>query len=167
MGLRPSLRRRYKRRVDPELNITPFIDILVCLILFLLVTAVLGKASILNLYLPTEEEASSATAQPEQPSIIPTIAITSKEFIVSKKPGAVERIPKKDAGYDFDRLRQILIALRAEPGYSNNVILLPESHLRYQALISTMDTVREYREGGQTKSLFPVISVGEYKEKSP
>ena len=166
MGLRPSLKRRYRRHADPDLNVTPFIDILVCLILFLLVTAVLGRASILNLYLPTEDDGQASAAQTEQPAVIPTLAITTQEFILSRRPGSVEHIPKKDGAYDFERLRQILIGLRAEAGYSNTMVLLPEGRLRYQTLITTMDTVREYREGGQLKSLFPVISVGEFKEKT-
>src|SRR5262245_61661782 len=157
MGLRPSLRRRYHRRHSTDLNVTPFIDILVCLILFLLATAVLGKSAILNLYLPTEEE-NVAGAAAEPPGLIPTVAVTREGFILGKGGGAVERIPLKEGKHDYERLRGELVALRGLPEASTNIVILPEALLRYQILISTMDACREYRDaGGKWQPLFPVV----------
>ncbi len=147
MGLRPSLKRRYRREHSTDLNITPFIDILVCLILFLLMTAVLGKSAIVNLYLPTEEEtASAAPIENDVPKMMPTVAITKNGFIVSNGQGMVDRLPLHNGQFDFAKLSVKLQHLKSLPGATNNIIVLPEANLQYQTLISTMDTCREYRD---------------------
>ena len=165
MGLRPSLKRRYRRAHSTDLNITPFIDILVCLILFLLMTAVLGKSAIVNLYLPTEEEtANAAPVINDVPKMMPTVAITKNGFIVSNGQGMVDHLPLHNGQFDFAKLSEKLQHLKSLPGATNNIIVLPEANLRYQILISTMDTCREYRDEKKLSHvLFPTISLGEYR----
>lgn len=165
MGQRPSLKRRYRRTHSTDLNITPFIDILVCLILFLLMTAVLGKSAIVNLYLPTEEESASAAPAPDDvPKMVPTVAITQNGFIVGDGRGMVDRLPLINGRFDFPKLSEKLQHLKSLPGATNNIIVLPEANLKYQVLISTMDTCREFRDDKrQSHPLFPTISLGEYR----
>jgi hypothetical protein len=128
-----------------------------------LLTAVFGKATILNLFLPTEEE-SSASSPPSLNELIPTVAITGNGFILGKGKGKVERISLKNNFHDFSELRGHLLELRKEQGVSKSIIILPEAGIRYQLLISTMDICRQYKdEDGTIHALFPIISLGEYQ----
>jgi len=131
-------------------------------------TAVLGKSAIVNLYLPTEEEtASAAPVADDVPKMVPTVAITNGGFIVGNGQGMVEHLPLNNGRFDFPKLSEKLRKLKTLPGATNNIIVLPEANLKYQVLISTMDTCREFRdEKHQSHALFPTISLGEYRAAS-
>src|SRR5260370_42530061 len=111
MALNPSLRRRHRQGLVADINVTPFIDILVCLILFLLLTAILSKSAILNIFLPTENEPSEQAQSLPNTSIIPTVAVTHEGFILNRGHGQIVRIPLKDKGYDYGTLLENLKSL--------------------------------------------------------
>lgn len=169
MGFKPSLRRPRRSSSSTNLNITPLIDILICMILFLLVTAMYGKAAILNLYLPTESQPAE-TSNPElEQTVIPTVAVTKEGFVVNPGKGELFRIPMKNGDFDFVKLHETLMGVHQDPHASNNIIILSEANLKYQALVTTMDTCREYIDpvSKRVMPLFPVVSVGEYRASNP
>ena len=140
-------------------------SLMVILIPFLLLTAVFGKSSILNLYLPSEPE-NETTSQKQEDLLIPQVALTEKGLILSESPGKIVPINKKDGDFDFKMLQEKLIEMRKNPRYSQNIIILPETNLRYQSLITAMDTCRQFKDDtGELQPLFPVISIGEYRKK--
>ena len=65
--------RKGKGRDDPEINLIPFIDVLLVILIFLMVTTTYSKFTELHITLPTAE----AEKMPERPSEI-NVAVTAR-----------------------------------------------------------------------------------------
>ena len=65
--------RKGKGRDDPEINLIPFIDVLLVILIFLMVTTTYSKFSELHIALPTAE----AEKMPERPAEI-NVAVTAR-----------------------------------------------------------------------------------------
>lgn len=57
--------RQRKSRTDPEINLIPFIDVLLVIVIFLMVTTTYSRFTALQITLPTAD-AESATTQPHE-----------------------------------------------------------------------------------------------------
>jgi len=163
MGRRNSRRRN---REAPELDITTFLNLMVVLVPFLLISAVFSRVTILELSVPTAA-GGSAVSQ----------ADFSIEVIVRKKGlelanGATVQValPKKDDQYDLKKLSELLIRLKSEYPQKEDATVLMEPDIEYDYLVKVMDVVRgaEIREVGSPEDaepqkivLFPNISIGD------
>jgi len=163
MGRRNSRRRN---REAPELDITTFLNLMVVLVPFLLISAVFSRVTILELSVPTAA-GGSAVSQ----------ADFSIEVIVRKNGlelanGATVQValPKKDDQYDLKKLSELLIRLKAEYPQKEDATVLMEPDIEYDYLVKVMDVVRgaEIREKGSPEDaepqkivLFPNISIGD------
>ncbi|MCL4557964.1 MAG: biopolymer transporter ExbD [Deltaproteobacteria bacterium] len=159
--------RSHIEREELKLNLTPYIDFLVTLIVFLIATIVVAPAAILDINLPS---ASAPVVTPEQqqeqkPSITLTVAIQHTGFTIGGSGAVLPEIPLKNGGYDYEALSQKLLEIKKVYPDTTDVILLSEPDIKYDILIHVMDTVREatVTENGQKKAvaLFPDISIGE------
>ena len=159
-------RRRHYRRIDkepPELNITSFLNLMVVLVPFLLITAVFSRITIMELNLPTG--AASATSQAPQAAI--EIIVRAKGLEIGNGKSVLARMPKVDDAYDFTRLTEHLLKLKATFPDKTDATVLMEPDLEYDVLVQVMDLVRsaEVRQQGsdeiQKVALFPDISIGD------
>ena len=79
----------------------------------------------------------------------------------------IAAIPKKEGEYDFDSLSDLMLELKRERPEHEEASVLMESHIAYDYLIRTMDTVRSVElptgVGNQVElfALFTEISVGD------
>ena len=153
--------RRRRSAEEQELNITPFMNLMVVLVPFLLITAVFSRMSILELNLP----APSSSAAPEPVFQLEVIVRGDALEVGERQRGLLTRLPREGDDYDFDGLATYLKRVKAEyPDMSNATILL-EQDVPYDTLVQVMDTLRLYEvmEGGAMlrAELFPDISIGD------
>ena len=160
------MRSRWKRRhrQEPaELNITSFMNLMVILVPFLLITAVFSRLAILELNLPT----SDAGMDEEKPEFALEVIVRDAEIQVGdRNAGVFSIIPRKEEGaYDYIALTEKLKDVKANFPDELGVTLLLEQDIDYEVLVQVMDAVRSYRieEPGEfgRAELFPEISIGD------
>lgn len=166
-------KRRAKRLkdVNAELNITAFMNLMVVLVPFLLITAVFSQVSILNLNLP-EGSSEIVNQQKDPPKALEVMIRKSRFDIYERNSGLLKRIPNTEQGYDYVALNSYLQQVKAHPEFNTetSVTLLMEMDTEYDTLVQTMDAVRliikqdaDLDESGNRihGELFPAISMGD------
>ena len=98
------MKRRLRRshRSDPaEINITAFMNLMVILVPFLLITAVFSRVTILELNLPVANE--QAHAEPDRLEL-EIIVRTDGIEVGDRKGGLLKRIVATATGHDYQQL---------------------------------------------------------------
>ena len=132
-------RHHYKRRTKPahELDVTTFLNLMVVLIPFLLITAVFSRLTIVELNLP-----SSAAGPPSADSFMPEVIVREAGIEISNGKQVIATIPNKEQEFDLDTLSEYMIELkRTYPGQDAASVLM-EAQIPYDFLIRVMDIVR-------------------------
>ncbi len=155
--------RTRKRHPAVELNITAFMNLMVVLVPFLLMTAVFSHMSILELNLPGLDQAKST---PNKPGFELRVTIRKDALILSdNKGGLIKRIPNTPQGPDYARLTATLKQVKARVPDKTNATLLAEADTPYDTLVQVMDAVRMYPAviDGEVvpAELFPDIAIGD------
>jgi biopolymer transport protein ExbD len=160
------MRRRWRRSTgnsDPgDINITTFMNLMVILVPFLLITAVFSRVTILELNLP----ASQVGAEPPPESFELELVLRKDSIEVGdRRGGLIKRITHQDGSYDYAQLSELLQQIKARYPDKQDVTLLLEPDIAYDSLVQTMDAVRiadVVVAGNLVKvELFPQISVGD------
>lgn len=172
-------RRKSKRlrENNAELNITAFMNLMVVLVPFLLITAVFSQVSILNLNLPTGVSEEIPT-EDEPPKALEVVIRKDKFDVLERNSGLLKRIESTADGYDYAGLNEFLQQVKAHPEFNTDtsVTLLMEMDTEYDTLVQTMDAVRlivreerELDEYGNViqGELFPNISMGDAPPETP
>jgi len=155
----------YKRpsKTPPELNITTFLNLMVVLVPFLLITAVFSRITIMELNLPTGAGAEAA----DKPKLAIEVVVREKGLEISNGKAVIARFPKVDDEYDLKTLSEYLLKIKAEYIDKNDATVLMEPNIEYHTLITVMDAIRvaEVYQGDnpekQEIELFPNISIGD------
>ncbi len=160
-----SRRRGGRHNVETaELNITAFMNLMVILVPFLLITAVFSRLAILELNLPGS---STEPVEPQDQTFqLEVIVRKDKIEIGDRNQGLLGVYPNSaDGVYDYDALSTKLSELKDRyPGKTDASILL-ESDIAYDTLVQVMDRVRVEEEVEDEavvrNELFPDISIGD------
>ena len=159
--------RRVGRRPNEEtaeLNITAFMNLMVILVPFLLMTAVFSRLAILELNLPGS---SSEPVDPKELTFQLEIVVRKQQIEVGDRTvGALGVYPRADnENYDFDALSSKLSELKESYPEKTEAAILLESDIPYDTLVQVMDRVRiaeSIEEGKLVRTdLFPDISIGD------
>ena len=158
-------RHHYRRRTKDahELDVTTFLNLMVVLVPFLLITAVFSRLAIVELNLPSSSGGSAAAERGFRPEVI----VRESLIEISNGAAIIATIPNVDEEYDFASLSDYMIALKQEYPDQNAASVLMESHIPYDYLIQAMDVVRSVElEIGETEefelyALFSEIAVGD------
>jgi len=159
------MRHRWKNRHQREpadLNITSFMNLMVILVPFLLITAVFSRMAIVELNLPT-----SSSAPIEEPPGLALEVIVREDAVEvgDRQAGLLTRLPNKEDGYDFEGLADYLKRVKATYPDHVDATLLLEPEVAYDVLVQVIDAVRSYPavEAGQlvNAELFPEIAIGD------
>lgn len=147
-----------------ELNITAFMNLMVILVPFLLITAVFSRMTVLELNLPTLDEAQE-NAQEELKLALQLVVRESSFDIQDANLGVIRRIDRNPAGEDWKTFSQVLIEIKSRFPDEQNITLLLESGVSYKTMIEVMDHVRStdvvQLASLETVELFPEISIGD------
>jgi biopolymer transport protein ExbD len=157
-------RRRHKE--SAELNITAFLNLMVILVPFLLITAVFSRLAVLELNLPNVQ--SQAQNEPPELELMLEITVRDRSIEVGdRSAGVLSRIEKSGESYDLGKLSEYLQRVKRQfPDKADATVLL-ESDIPYQVLVEVMDTVRVAELIDETSrevvryELFPEISIGD------
>ncbi|MCG7955909.1 MAG: biopolymer transporter ExbD [Candidatus Thiodiazotropha sp. 'RUGA'] len=147
---------------EAELNITAFLNLMVILIPFLLITAAFSRFSIIELYLPPASEGTLKQIKELQLEVI--IRKESLE-VADRQGGLIRRIPNNTEGYDVKALNELLVQIKVRFQDKRSVFILSEPETNYETMVQVMDAVRmtENVESGSVVQyeLFPEISLGD------
>jgi biopolymer transport protein ExbD len=155
---------RYRNVDVAELNITAFMNLMVILVPFLLITAVFSRLVILELNLPGS---SSEPADPQELTFQLEVTVRKGRIEVGDRTiGALGVYPRADGSdYDFEALSSKLSELKEKYPDKTDAAILLESEIPYDTLIQVMDRVRiaETIEDDRIvrSDLFPDISIGD------
>lgn len=162
-------RHHYRRRAKAptELDTTTFLNLMVVLVPFLLITAVFSRMAIVELSLPS----SSVQATTTDPGFRVEVIVREAGLEVTNGTAVIAAIPKASDEYDLAQLADYMMSLKREHPDSDAASVLLEPHIEYDHLIQVMDVVRsaqipgEPDEDGEDQllrvALFPEISIGD------
>jgi len=152
--------RRYREHAPAEMNITAFMNLMVILVPFLLITAVFSHLAILELDLPE--------TQPDQPPVPPLaleVTVRTKQLEIADHGREALVLPDKDGRHDYRRLDQVLRQIKSVRPQETAITLLLEPRTDYDTLVQVMDRVRSTRvvEAASVveAELFPDISIAD------
>jgi biopolymer transport protein ExbD len=160
--MKHRLRRRNHRHEPADINITAFMNLMVILVPFLLITAVFSRITILELNLPV---AGSSNEQQEQQFELEIIVREHSVEIGDRNGGLIKRIAATEQGHNLNEISELLQQVKARFPEKLNATLLLEENTPYETLVQIMDSVRVARvvQAGsvQLAELFPEIAIGD------
>jgi len=173
MARRHHYRRRTKEKEAYEPDVTTFLNLMVVLVPFLLITAVFSRLTIVELNLPSSAGGPSTTDETFQVEVI----VRELGIEISNGRSVIATIPKKDDEFDLETLSDMMVELKNQyPGHDAASVLM-EAQIPYDYLIQVMDIVRsvevpiendepvegdeEIEQQYELYALFSEISVGD------
>src|SRR5210317_1816320 len=159
-------RRSGRRNVETaELNITAFMNLMVILVPFLLITAVFSRLAVLELNLP------GSSSEPVEPQVqvfqLEVIIRVDKIEFGDRNKGRIGVYPNTDDGYDYEALSSNLSEVKNRYPTKTDASILLEQDIHYDTLVQVMDRVRivervdEDEQSVKRFDLFPDISIGD------
>jgi len=155
--------RRRTKGTPHEIDVTTFLNLMVVLVPFLLITAVFSRLTIVELDLPSAADSSNN----KQDNFRVEVIVREPGIEISNGKAIIASIPKKGEEFDFATLSDYMIELKLEYPSIDTASVLMEPHIPYDYLIRTMDVVRsvekpiEDSEEFELFALFSEISVGD------
>jgi len=157
------LHRKKRREETPGLDVTTFLNLMVVLIPFLLISAVFSRVTILELTVPTSAGGSAVN----MPNFAIEVIVRKAGFEIANGSSVEAAFPKKDDQYDMEMLSKMLMRLKAKYPEKEDATVLLEPEIEYDYLVQVMDVVRgvqvqvEGTEEAEKVVLFPEISIGD------
>ena len=154
---------RRRRAETPGLDVTTFLNLMVVLIPFLLITAVFSRVTIMELSVPTSAGGSALNT----PNFAIEVIVRKTGLEIANGSSVEAAIPKKNDQYDMQMLYEMLMRLKARYPQKEDATILMEPEIEYNYLIQIMDAVRgaevqaEGSEEVEKVVLFPNISIGD------
>lgn len=127
-----------KKALNVELNLVPFIDLLTCLICFLLMAAVwiqIGKISVSQ----SGQGAPTEQTPEDRQRLNLVVAITPQGYLITGNGTTIADILKKDNEYDNKSLGTKLKEIHGQFPDKSDIVVMSEDSIFYQVLIDTMD----------------------------
>ena len=161
-------RRHYRRREkNPayEIDVTTFLNLMVVLVPFLLITAVFSRLTIVELNLPSTAESVTPTERAFRLEVI----VRDQGFEITNGDAVLASIPKEGGEYNLQALADLVLELKNRNPDAEAASVLVEPLVPYDYLIQVMDAVRAMErpvDGSvppqfEMVALFPDISVGD------
>lgn len=149
-----------------ELNITAFLNLMVILVPFLLITAVFSRISILELNLPPK---NAKAPDQEKISLQLEMLVRPESFeIRDANLGRIKYLERKNEKADWKSLSNVLVELKTRFPEQQNITLMVDYRVNYKTLIQVMDRVRSIDVVNvtdvETRELFPNISIADAPE---
>lgn len=179
MARKPS-KRSNRIRPDESLNLAPLIDMVTCLMFFLLAFAGIIPVAMIDAPLP--KIASNAEevklAKNNENKLELTVDLSPKSITIREDGGNAKSFEANDKGeFPFPEIHQHLVKVHVKRPKAHEITLIPGNAVMYETLILMMDAARELVKGdegyqelppgaqGSVEStnfnrLFPDVSIG-------
>ncbi len=156
-------KKRHKHRDAAELDVTPFMNLMIVLVPVLLLSMVFTHTTVIDLNFPSGENADSAF---DPDSVHLEVVVRDTGFVVADgRGGRIRSIPAIDGEHDFKTLSLVMQELKKRIPDKQDITVLLEDKTDYQTLVFVMDTVRSFPVVQALEvvhaELFPVISLGD------
>ncbi|HLG20931.1 MAG TPA: biopolymer transporter ExbD [Bdellovibrionota bacterium] len=157
-------RRSSLAEIGQELNLIPYLDIMVNLVLFMLVTITSFLSfTMLNASIPQlAPNAAQAAAQMKKEQLLLMVRVTKEGFQVDPNVQGGAAVPqkaiaRKGEAYDFQGLTAMATELKKRFTEETRVLIIAEPRIIYDDIIHTMDAIRESEAGAG--NLFPDVTL--------
>lgn len=161
-------RSRRRQREPADLSITAFMNLMVILVPFLLITAVFTRMAVLEISVP------SASEQPQEQDdqLHLEVVVHDNALVVGDSRRIIAVVERTDSGaYNYERLSAIMQRIKKANPEARRARVLLEADTKYEVLVHVMDTVRmaerpDPDNPGETiqVTLFPKIALGDAPE---
>lgn len=155
--------RKHKHREAADLDVTPFMNLMIVLVPVLLLSMVFTHTTVIDLNFPTGESAESTF----DPDLVHLEVVVRRDRIevADGRGGTIKSIPKVDGEHDYAQLSMVMQEVKRRMPEKRDITVLLRDDTSYQTLVTVMDKVRsyptvQYLEVVQAE-LFPVISIGD------
>ncbi len=154
---------RRREAETAELNITAFMNLMVILVPFLLITAVFSRLAILELNLPGS---STEAVDPQDQTFQLEVTVRSDKIeIGDRNQGLLAEYPNNTDGYDYTAVSEKLAEIKSRYPKKTDVSVLLEADIAYDTIVQVMDRVRIEERVEDDRivraDLFPDISIGD------
>ena len=126
-----------RKGLNADLNLVPYIDLLTCMVAFLLITAVWTQLARLSAAQKGQGQAGEETPPEMQVKI--TVVVNQEGFNLVVGQDQTP-IPKKGADYDFEKLGAELKKTKDAHPDKNDITVASEDQIVFDTIIRTMDT---------------------------
>ena len=138
-----------KKPLNADLNLVPYIDLLTCMVAFLLITAVWSQLARLSVQQKGQGQAGEDTP-PEKVFKLVVLVNDSGYNLVADQDQ--QPIPKKgDGSYDIEKLGSELKKIKDTHADKTDIQVASDDSIKFEVLVKTMDTALTAR--------FPDISL--------
>jgi len=155
--------RKHKHQDAADLDVTPFMNLMIVLVPVLLLSMVFTHTTVIDLNFPTGEGAAEAF---DPDAIHLEVVVKGDTLVVADgRGGTIKSIGKVDGNYDFAELSLVMQELKRRMPEKQDITVLLAQETDYQTLVTIMDKVRSYPTVQNlavvNAELFPVISLGD------
>jgi biopolymer transport protein TolR len=137
-----------KKPLNADLNLVPYIDLLTCMVAFLLITAVWSQLARLEAHQKGPGQAGEDTP-PEK--VFKLVVVVNSEGYNLVADQDQQPIPKKGDQYDLEKLGSELKKIKDTHADKNDIQVASEDTIKFEVLVRTMDVALSAR--------FPDISL--------
>lgn len=138
------MRRRHRKQAgSPDLDITPFMNLMIVLVPVLLLGMVFTQVRMIELNFPGLPANAEKPLKPEQLRLVVTLIPGGIE-VADAERGLIRALPAKGDGQDFAGLQRVLREIKRRVPDKTDVILEVGPEIDYQTLVHAMDTIRSY-----------------------
>ncbi len=120
-----------KKSVDAEVPLVPFIDLLLCCIMFLLVTAVWNQLATVQARQRVPGDTTGVTGPPPDDPLV--LSVQANGYVLASSAG--DRLEVADA----EELTQRLDERRRMAPREHRIVVAPEDGVSYETIIGAMD----------------------------
>jgi biopolymer transport protein ExbD len=146
------------KAVDHQIPLIPFIDLLLCCVMFLLATAVWNQLARVNANQQVPGGGNPPPA-PERVAAKLVLEITRDGgYVLGSTAGDRVNIPKLGGAYDTSQLRSVLETSKRTDPTRVSIVVAPEDGVLYEDVVRAMDIAVG---GDGAAQLFPDISLAD------
>ena len=129
-----DFRKGNKNRSEPEINLIPFIDVLLVILIFLMVTTTYSRFTELQINLPTAD----ANVAQQRPNEIQVGVDARGNYKINQKP-----VAKIDVTDLAENLKKAASELEAGPNQSDPVVIInADGSATHQSVIDVLEAAR-------------------------
>ena len=156
-------RKRQKHNEAADLDVTPFMNLMIVLVPVLLLSMVFTHTTVIDLNFPTGD-AASGEFDPDAVHL--EVAVYQDRLVVADgRGGTIKTLPTEEGEHDYAQLSLVMQELKKRMPEKDDITVLLQEETSYQTLVSVMDKVRSYPAVVALEvvqgELFPVISLGD------
>jgi biopolymer transport protein ExbD len=160
-------KRRSAHLKEAELEVTPFMNMMMLLVCALLASVVFTKITVIDLDFPS----GNGTGEVDPDLVHLEVIVRSDQLVVADgRGGSIKTLPMVNGQQDLKGLSLVLQELKRRMPEKRDIVILLDAETNYQTLVSVMDRVRSYSTVVAMEvveaELFPVISLGDPPAKA-